>query len=90
MAEEHSESGPAQRDKAATRRDVNAGIRDRMADDEMTDGERDARAHAARDRLAAMRDRQDAARERGEWGRYRDGDSDDGDSEDGEPDGGDA
>jgi hypothetical protein len=52
------------RDRAAARRDVDAGIRDRLADDEMPDGERDARAHAARDRMAAMRDRQAAARER--------------------------
>ena len=84
MAEEHTKPGAAQRDKAATRRDVNAGIRDRMADDEMTDSERDARAHAARDRLAAMRDRQEAARERGEWVRDRNGDSDGGDLDDGD------
>jgi hypothetical protein len=54
------------RDRAATRRDVDAGIRDRMADEDMPDTERDARAHAARDRMAAMQDRQAAARERAE------------------------
>jgi hypothetical protein len=59
------------RDRAASRRDVDAGIRDRLADDEMPDTERDAREHAARDRMAAMRDRQAAARERQEAERRR-------------------
>jgi hypothetical protein len=84
VAEEQSRPGAGERDRAATRRDVDAGIRDRMAGDEMTDGERDARADAARDRMAAMRDRQDAARERGAGGRDRDGAPDDGDRRDGD------
>ena len=54
------------RDRAAARRDVDAGVRDRLADEDMPDAERDARAHAARDRMAAMQDRQAAARERAE------------------------
>jgi hypothetical protein len=52
------------RDRAAARRDIDAGVRDRMAEDDMPDAERDARHHAARDRMAAMRDRQAAARDR--------------------------
>jgi hypothetical protein len=52
------------RDRAAARRNVDAGVRDRMADDDMPDAERDARRHAAQDRMAAMRDRQAAARDR--------------------------
>jgi hypothetical protein len=57
------------RDRAAARRDVDAGIRDRLADDDMPDIERDARIDAARDRMAAMRDRQAAARDRDEAAR---------------------
>jgi hypothetical protein len=68
--EKHKPSGE-DRDRAATRRDVDAGVRDRMADDDMPDAERDARAHAARDRMAAMQDRQAAARERAEAERRR-------------------
>jgi hypothetical protein len=40
-------------------------MRDRMADEDMPDAERDARQHAAQDRMAAMQDRQAAARDRG-------------------------
>ncbi len=64
VSDERNSDNPAARDRAATRRDVDAGVRDRMAGDEIPDDERDARAHAARDRMAAMRDRQAAARER--------------------------
>lgn len=64
MSDERNSDNPTARDRAATRRDVDAGVRDRMAGDEIPDDERDARAHAARDRMAAMRDRQAAARER--------------------------
>jgi hypothetical protein len=64
VSEERNSDKAADRDRAATRRDVDAGVRDRMADEDMPDGERDARAHAARDRMAAMHDRQAAARER--------------------------
>jgi hypothetical protein len=60
------------RDRAAARRDIDAGIRDRLADEEMSDSEREARAHAARDRMGAMRDRQEAARELEEARRRRD------------------
>jgi hypothetical protein len=59
------------RDRAASRRDVDAAIRDRMADDDMPDGERQARSDAARDRMAAMRDRQASAHEREESRRER-------------------
>jgi hypothetical protein len=65
VSEEHDDNG-RDRDRAAARRDVDAGIRDRMADEEMPDRERDARAAASRDRMAAMQDRQAAARDRGE------------------------
>src|SRR4051812_7513479 len=54
------------RDIAAARRDVDAAIRDRMADEDMSDAERAARRHAASDRLDAMRDRHAAARDRDE------------------------
>jgi hypothetical protein len=64
VSEENKQHNGADRDRAAARRDVDAGIRDRLADEDMPDGERDARAHAARDRMEAMRDRQAAARER--------------------------
>jgi hypothetical protein len=64
VSEEKHKPDGAERDRAATRRDVNAGIRDRMADDDMPSAERDARGDAARDRLEAMRDRQAAARDR--------------------------
>ena len=64
MSEEKHKPTSDERDRAATRRDVDAGIRDRMADDDMPDAERDARRYAARDRMAAMRDRQAAARDR--------------------------
>jgi hypothetical protein len=64
VSEERDSDKATERDRAATRRDVDAGVRDRMADEDMPDGERDARAHAARDRMAAMHDRQAAARER--------------------------
>jgi hypothetical protein len=66
VSEERNRDEATARDRAATRRDVDAGVRDRMADDDMADAERDARAHAGRDRLAAMRDRQAAARDRAE------------------------
>jgi len=70
------------RDKAATRRDVDAGVRDRMAADDMPDAERDARHHAAQDRMAAMRDRQAAARDRAESERRRpNGSTDDADED---------
>jgi hypothetical protein len=64
VSEEKHRPNGEDRDRAATRRDVDAGIRDRMADDEMPDKERDARSNAARDRMAAMQDRQAAARDR--------------------------
>jgi hypothetical protein len=64
VSEEKHRPDSEARDRAAARRDVDAGIRDRMADDDMPDAERDARLHAARDRMAAMRDRQASARER--------------------------
>jgi hypothetical protein len=64
VSEEKHRFDSTERERAATRRDVDAGIRDRMADEDMPDSERDARAHAARDRMAAMQDRQAAARER--------------------------
>ena len=64
MSEEQHTNNDDTRDRAAARRDVDAGIRDRMADDEMAESERDARRYAARDRMAAMQDRQAAARER--------------------------
>ena len=57
VSEERNNDKATARDRAATRRDVDAGVRDRMAGDEMPDGERDARSHAARDRMAAMQDR---------------------------------
>ena len=66
MAEEHTEDERHARDRAASRRDVDAAIRDRMADDEMSETERDARADAARDRMHAMRDRQAASQDRDE------------------------
>lgn len=66
VSEERYRKDRDDRDHAAARRDVDAGIRDRMADEDMPDSERDARAHAARDRMAAMQDRQAAARERAE------------------------
>jgi hypothetical protein len=64
VSEERNSNKATARDRAATRRDVDAGVPDRMAGDDIPDGERDARAHAARDRMAAMQDRQAAARER--------------------------
>jgi hypothetical protein len=64
VSEEKDNHRGSARDRAAARRDVDAGIRDRLADEEMPDSERDARANAARDRMAAMRDRQASARER--------------------------
>jgi hypothetical protein len=63
VSEEKHEDDGRGRDSAATRRDLDAGIRDRMADEDMTPSERDARAHAAHDRMAAMQDRQAAARD---------------------------
>jgi hypothetical protein len=66
VSEEKHTSDSEDRDRAATRRDVDAGIRDRMADEDMAESDRDARHHAARDRMAAMQDRQAAARERAE------------------------
>ena len=66
MSEERNSDNPIARDRAAARRDVDAGIRDRLADDDMPDPERDARMAAARDRMAAMNDRQAAAHERAE------------------------
>jgi hypothetical protein len=71
VSEENDNHRASNRDWAAARRDVDAGIRDRLADEEMPEGERDARAHAARDRLAAMQDRQAAAREREDGERRR-------------------
>jgi len=65
VSEERNDDNMA-RDRAATRRDVDAGVRDRLAGEDMPDDERDARAHAARDRMAAMHDRQAAARVRGD------------------------
>jgi hypothetical protein len=47
-------------------------MRDRMAEDDMPDAERDARRYAAQDRMAAMRDRQAAAHDRDESDRDRD------------------
>jgi hypothetical protein len=77
---EEKQTGDTDRDRAAARRDVDAGIRDRMADEDMAESERDARQHAARDRMAAMQDRQAAARERaeGEATRRRSPDATDG------------
>jgi hypothetical protein len=69
VSERRSPDRGAERDRAATRRDVDAGVRDRMADDDMPDAERDARRYAAQDRMAAMRDRQEAARDRAERSR---------------------
>ena len=66
MSKDKSRDEATDRDRAGTRRDVDAGVRDRMADDDMPDAERDARRHAAQDRMAAMRDRQAAARDRDE------------------------
>jgi len=66
VSEERNSDNTIARDRAATRRDVDAGVRDRMAGDDMPNGERDAHDHAARDRMAAMHDRQAAARERAE------------------------
>jgi hypothetical protein len=66
VAEDERQGAAGKRDEAATRRDVDAGVRDRMADEDMSESERGARADAARDRMAAMGDRQDAARDRGE------------------------
>jgi hypothetical protein len=66
VSERTSTERGAERDRAATRRDVDAGVRDRMADEDMPDAERDARRYAAQDRMAAMRDRQEAARDRAE------------------------
>jgi hypothetical protein len=63
--ERHTDQG-SDRDRAAARRVVDAGIRDRMADEEMPEPERDARAAAARGRMAAMQDRRTAARDRAE------------------------
>ena len=64
MSEEKDKGQGDIRDRQASRRDVDAAIRDRMADEDMATSERDAREHAARDRMAAMQDRQAAARER--------------------------
>jgi hypothetical protein len=64
VSEEKRKPNGEDRDRAAARRDIDAGVRDRMAEDDMPDAERDARSHAARDRMAAMRDRQAAARDR--------------------------
>jgi hypothetical protein len=66
VSERKSTDQGDERDRAATRRDVDAGIRDHMADDDMRDAERDARRDAAQDRMAAMHDRQEAARDRAE------------------------
>jgi hypothetical protein len=64
VSENRSGDEGAARDRSATTRDVDAGVRDRMADDDMPDAERDARRQAAQDRMASMRDRQAAARDR--------------------------
>jgi hypothetical protein len=64
VSEERRTHDTQGRDGAATRRDLDAGIRDRMADEDMAESERDAREYAARDRMAAMQDRQAAERER--------------------------
>jgi hypothetical protein len=64
VSEKRNSKDAATRDRAATKRDVEAGIRDRMADEDMPDAEREARRYAGRDRMAAMRDRQAAARDR--------------------------
>jgi hypothetical protein len=66
VSEERNSDKATARDRAAARRDVDAGIRDRLADDDMPDPERDARLAAARDRMDAMNDRQAAARDRAE------------------------
>jgi hypothetical protein len=71
VSEETHDLNARGRDSAATRRDLDAGIRDRMADEDMAETERDARAHAARDRMAAMQDRQAAAHELAEAERRR-------------------
>jgi hypothetical protein len=71
VSEENHQPESEARARAAARRDVDAGVRDRMADEDMPDAERDARAHAARDRMAAMQDRQAAAREIAEAERRR-------------------
>jgi hypothetical protein len=80
VGEEHTRPGAGERDKAAARRDVDAGIRDRMADEAMSDTEREARANAARDRMAAMRDRQEAAQDRDRERRPEDNGGSDGDA----------
>jgi hypothetical protein len=64
MSNRRSDDDPTVRDRAATRRDVDAGVREHMADEDMPDAERDARRDAAQDRMAAMRDRQASARDR--------------------------
>lgn len=64
VSDEDPPKDAAARDRAASRRDIDAGVRDRMAGEDMTDSERSARREAAKDRLDAMRDRQAAARER--------------------------
>lgn len=66
MREDSTSDTPIDRDRAAARRDVDAGVRDLLAADDMPDPERDARMAAARDRMAAMNDRQAAARDRAE------------------------
>jgi hypothetical protein len=72
VSEDRSGEEARDDDRAAARRDVDAGMRDRMAEDDMPDAERDARRYAARDRMAAMRDRQAAAHDRDESDRDRD------------------
>jgi hypothetical protein len=66
VSEEKHTPDSEDRDRKATRRDVDAGLRDRLADEDMPESERAARQHAARDRMAAMQDRQAAAGERAE------------------------
>jgi hypothetical protein len=63
VSEKRSSDDGRTRDRSAARRDVDAGVRDRMADT-TPENERVARRHAAQDRMAAMRDRQAAARDR--------------------------
>jgi uncharacterized membrane protein YukC len=64
MGEDRATEEGRARDHAASQRDVDAGVRDLMADEDMPDAERSARRDAARDRMDAMRDRQAAARDR--------------------------
>jgi hypothetical protein len=64
VSERRSSDDGRTRERSAARRDVDAGVRDRMAAEDMPDAERDARRYAAQDRMAAMRDRQAAAQDR--------------------------